>query len=433
METYLTYEIKVQGTASINTGSLPVPVGEVQTLFSDTLVVDFSSDEVSISSAKLESGFIRLKVDYNVVGQVEVQASCLQLRNANGQPFHVDQICTDGHLEIVLDLGGYSLTTHDDKVDIFLELTYVVGSATLPDPITLDYEVAFYQVMFNEIRGKFATVSLPVEKEWDFDLAYIAEHFAGTMTVLDPQVTCEIMNTFPIDANIVLQKAAISGPGASASLLATVPASIYVPASTNQFTPVPLPLASSITISPSYRQFEIDGTVALNTAGMDGPTMVLKADQIVHLRFNIVLPLKLKLDKLTFSDTLDFSGVDVPEEPAFSNLLLRLGIYNGLPLDFAMQGYFFDSPSQTIKDSLFTAFQPVRAAQNGVPQLTELFVSKEDLHAVQRMLDCDKVIIRAMLNTNGQPAVITADQTLKVELGAKFDVDVNVLVNNNKP
>ena len=145
----------------------------------------------------------------------------------------------------------------------------------------------------------------------------------------------------------------------------------------------------------------------------------------------MTLPLRVSADHITFRDTFDFkSGIELPDEPAFSNLGLRLGLNNGLPLSFGVQVYFFDSQTQTIQDSLFSNPQPVLAAVNGTPRLTELFAAKEDLYAVQRLLNCDAIILRASLNTDNQPVIINANQTLGVELSASVNVDVNELVHS---
>lgn len=430
LDTYFNDALHLSGSETMSIGSLPLPVDNIQTLFTETLSFEFPEDKLLIERAALKSGFVTVVLNYNVMAQVEVKLTCGQLTNSAGQAFHSELSASGGHYEQTFDFSGYTLNVQsDNKVEIDLEVSCVIGSS-LPSTIEFNYDVSFNKVLFSEVRGKFATVTVPVENTWEFDLQYIADHFAGTMTVLDPKVTCEIMNTFPIDANIVVQDATLSGPGISSSILSSTPATIYVPGSTGQYAPVQLPLASAITLSPSYRHFNLEGDVSVNPGGMNTPTLVLREDQLINLRIKIVLPLKMQLNHLTFSDTIDFSGLTVPEEPAFSNLLLRLGLYNGLPLSFAAQAYFYDSQTRTIKDSLFTSYQMVDAAVNGEPVLTELFVSKKDLHVVQEMLTCDQIIIKAMLNTDGRSAAIRSDQTLKVELGAQFNMDVNVLVNN---
>lgn len=431
LDTYFNSEaLHLHDATSYSISSLPVPVEGVQIIFDEKVVFGFPEDKVMIETASLKSGLITLTLDYNVMAQVQVRATCTQLTNSAGEPFQSVLSTSGGHYEQTFDFSGYTLTVpSDNRLEIDLEVSCSLGTS-LPDPIEFEYDVRFTKILFSEIRGKFATVLASVNETWDFDLGYIADHFAGTMTILDPKVTCEIQNTFPIDANVVFENATLSGPGVSCSILSSSPVSRYVPGSTSGYAPVDLPLASAITLSPSYRHFNLQADFAVNPGGMSTPTLVLREDQLINLRLKIVLPLKLQLNHLAFSDTLDFSGLTVPEEPAFSNLLLRLGLYNGLPLSFAAQAYFYDSQTNTVKDSLFTSYQPVAAAENGEPRLTELFVSKKDLHVVQELLSCDQIIIKAMLNTDGLPVEIRSDQTLKVELGAQFNLDVNALVNN---
>lgn len=413
---------------------LPAPAGGVQVLYRDTIEAQFPEDVVRLSSAQLSSGKLTVKIHYNIPREVRLVLSCPQLQSGSGQSYHIEETSSGGYYEHTFDFSGYSLVVpSDNMVNIFLDVTCPTGGPALPDVLTFSYEATFENVSFSEVRGNFATVSLPVEADFDFDLNYIADHFSGSIEVLNPKIDCQVMNTFPVDARVVIDEATLHGTGVSSSLLATSPTTLSLPANTNGFVSVPFPLAPSITLSPTFRQFTFKGEASINTPGLNGQELVLTADQIIHVRFKVSLPLKVKLNQLSFSDTLDFPGVEVPDESAFTNLLLRLGVYNGLPLNFSVQGYFYDSQTETLRDSLFTEYKPVLSSVNGEERLTELFVAKEDLHAVQEMLSCDKIILRAMLNTNGIPAAISADQKLKLELSARFDVNVNTLVHQQNP
>ncbi len=156
--------------------------------------------------------------------------------------------------------------------------------------------------------------------------------------------------------------------------------------------------------------------------------MVLRDDQLISLRFKVVLPLKMSVNNVTFRDTIDFGGLEIPDEPAFSNLLIRLGITNGIPLNFNLQAYFYDSVTGTVKDSLFVEPRTILSAQNGYPRTSELFATKENLNEVQRMLTCDHIILKAGVFTDGGAVTINADQFLAVMLSGRFNVDINQLV-----
>jgi hypothetical protein len=235
-----------------------------------------------------------------------------------------------------------------------------------------------------------------------------------------------------VRGTIVLDQAQLSGGGYSASLLSHTPATVEVPASTNEFVPVNLPIASSLLLSPDYDHFTLNGNAVINPDGFSTPTLVFRDDQLISLRIAVVLPLEINMDDIMFRDTIPFGGINLPSESAFTNLVLRLGVVNGLPLNFQLQAYFYDSQTGTIKDSLFTSPQMVLSAQNGVPRVSELFAARENIEEVRRMFDCDNIILQARLTADQYPISINVAQTIQLKLSARMNVDLNSLVNLDK-
>lgn len=429
LDSYFNQDIEVSGSKTFSSGSLPPATGGVQILYKDTLTAELPADKVIIESASIKEGQINVHVTYNINASTTLTFTCPQLRNASGQAFSVEASASGGEYQGTFNVSGYTLTgTPSNKIDFYLDVS-CNASGSLPSQLTFNYQASFNHLRFTEIRGKFATVNLPLNKEWDFDTEFLRQHIAGTVTIMNPQVTCEILNTFPIDGNIVLNEASLSGPGVSGSLLASSPATIYVPGSTGQFTPVSLPLTSSLLLSPDYNHFKLVGNASLNPNGLNTPTLVFSEDQLISLRLTVTLPLNFSVDNIHFYDTIAFGGVNLPAEMGFSNLFLRMGLTNGLPLNFQMQAYFYDSQTATVVDSLFDEARVVARAQGNVPQLTELYATKESYNDVQRIFACDKIILSATLFTDGQPVSINVNQSLRVQLSARFNMDMNEIVN----
>ncbi len=430
LDSYIHQDISVNGTKTFSSAGLPPAVGNVQVLYNDTLTAELPADKVIIESASLKEGLVNIQVSYNLTQLTTLTVTCPQLKNAAGQIFEVSANATGGSYQETFNVSGYTLTcAADQKIDFYMEVKSSVNGVSLPDELTFTYNASFSQLQFNEIRGKFATVDLALDKEWDFYTEFLRQHINGTMTIMNPQVTCEILNTFPVDGNVVLQEATLSGPGVSGSLLATTPATIYIPGSTGQFTPVSLPLASSLLLSPDYNHFKLRGNASLNPNGLSTPTLVFRDDQLISLRLTVTLPLELSIDNIHFNDTINFGGINLPSEMGFSNIFLRMALYNGLPVNFQMQAYFYDSQTNTVKDSLFTDARTVLSAQGETPRMTELFATKENYSDVQNMFACDKIILSAKLFTEGQSVSINANQSLRVQLSARFNMDVNGLAN----
>lgn len=416
------------GSKSVSGSSLPTPSGTQVPLFEDTVSVVFPNDEVVLNSASIKSGLVDIHIVYNMTQTINVYIVCPQLTNASGQPFQITESCSTGNFSTTVDFGGYNLAVPNENTLVFyLSVIAISNGNPFPTTATFDYDVTVRQMRFTRIEGNFKTVELPFDEEWDFDLSFLREHVTGSMQLYNPQVVLEVMNSFPVDADIMLNEAALAGPNVTSSIISSSEVHIPVPASTSGFEPENLPLASTILLSPNFSSFRLRGSASVNTPGLNTSNhLVFTDDQLINLRISVKLPLQLSVNQVTFRDTFDFStGFDIPDEPAFSNLGLRLGLINGLPFTFGVQVYFYDSQTQTVKDSLFNNPQPVQAAVMGSPRLTELFATKEDLYAVQQLLNCDRIILRASLNTDNQPVTVNIRQTLGVQLSASFNLDVN--------
>jgi hypothetical protein len=429
LDSYFHSPIEVSGSESYPSISLPLPSSGVLVLFEDTLKAVLPADKVYIIDASIKSGIVNVSLNYNIPFSTRVVAYSPQLRNSSGQMFRIEENISGGHFEKNYDLSGYQLAVPDDQsVDIYLEVTCSPSGGTLPSQLSFSYDVSFSQIRFSQIRGNFAAITLPVDQEWDFNMNFLKEYITGSITLMNPKLTCEIMNTFPVEGKVKVDEAMLSGNGVSSSLINGSTGYLDIPGSTVQFTPIEVPLASSIFISPDFSHFSLNGTAVINPNGLSSPVMVFRDDQLISLRFKIVLPLQLSVNNVTFRDTIEFGGLDIPDEPAFSNLLVRLGITNGIPLNFNLQAYFYDSTTGTVKDSLFVQPRTILSAQNGHPRTSELFAAKENLNEVQRMLTCDNIILKAAVFTEGGPVTISSDQFLKVMLSGRFNVDVNQLV-----
>lgn len=430
LESYFNSDIVAEGTTSISSDDLPPIQGNIQVLYVDTIVAQFPADMILLESAALKSGQIVLQVDYNVVQPTRLVVSCPQLTNATGQQLYLEAQSTGGSYTTTLDISGYTLTVpSDNEIDIFMEVSCVTNTGSLPNEMLFNYSATFQQIVFREIRGKFAAVDLPMDNEWDFDSQFLRDHISGNMVLHDPQVNVEILNSFPVNGTVVFEQAELSGGGNSTSLLASSPETVEIPGNTGQFVPVELNTASTLLLSPDYSHFTLKGNAVINPGGFSTPTLVFRDDQLISLRISVVLPLNVDIDDITFRDTIPFGGVSLPSESAFSNMLLRLGITNGLPLNFQLQAYFYDSQTATVKDSLFTDTQMVLSAQGGVPRVSELFATKNNFEEVQQMFNCDNIILQAHISTDGSPISINVAQAIRFKLGARMNVDMNGLVN----
>ena len=154
LDSYFNNPIEVSGSASFPSMDLPIPSGNMQVLYRDTIPVAFPSDLVVINRADLKSGLITFNITYNVDRQVHVVATCPQIVNASGQPLRVDEISSNGTLHNTYDLSGYSLVLSNNSLEVYLEVSCPLSGAPLPSELSFSYNLSLSQILFSEIRHK---------------------------------------------------------------------------------------------------------------------------------------------------------------------------------------------------------------------------------------------------------------------------------------
>lgn len=158
-------------------------------------------------------------------------------------------------------------------------------------------------------------------------------------------------------------------------------------------------------------------------------------DANAHLEF----PLDMTVEQFRYRDTFSFSslsGIDSTLEDNrwdyVKSMLLRYEFINGIPLDLAVQVFFTDS-NYTVLDSLFESRNVLKGAQ--VDPYTAMVTDKTRSGAQYITFDKERVshlaktrfllLEAAATTTQSQRAVLSADQTLRMRMGAKVNLKVN--------
>ena len=158
-------------------------------------------------------------------------------------------------------------------------------------------------------------------------------------------------------------------------------------------------------------------------------------DVNAHLEF----PLDITVEQFRYADTFDFptlgaidSSMDSDGWQWVQSLLLRCEFINGLPLDMNVQLYFIDS-NYRVLDSLFTDRSLLQGAV--VDPLTGLV--KEPVRVPAKFISFDRDRVRLLsrcrymllyadaASTGKQRVLLTADQKLRVRIGARVNAKAN--------
>ena len=153
----------------------------------------------------------------------------------------------------------------------------------------------------------------------------------------------------------------------------------------------------------------------------------------------VELPLDLSIEQFHYVDTLQFSSLsDIDESMGddtwdyVKSMLLRYEFVNGIPLNLDVQVFFADTNYQVL-DSLFTnrsvlqgaAVDPVTALVKTPTRSGPNYITF-DKERVSHLANTRYLILDAAATTTDlQRVVLTADQTLRVRMGAKVNAKVN--------
>ena len=146
LDSYFQKDIAVEGSKTFSSVELPPIQGNVQLLYSDTLLAQFPADEILLESAILNSGQIELQINYNIMQTTRIVVTCPQLVSASGQPFHVEAQSNGGTYVTTINLDGYTLTVPaDNEIKILIEVSCDANTVSIPNELSFSYRAAFQQ------------------------------------------------------------------------------------------------------------------------------------------------------------------------------------------------------------------------------------------------------------------------------------------------
>ncbi|MBO4403329.1 MAG: hypothetical protein J5792_06600 [Bacteroidales bacterium] len=403
-----------------------------------------SYDQYALDSVMLRSGKITFILNHNCPLDVRVEMSSPNIREADGTGFTRVIEVDSQHHENVMDLSGCAFVLSDSILTMILHITcYPLVLEPLPDSIWLDFTVKLNEFAVRKISGKFAPVVIDTSMTETFDVGMLSDYVDGSLTLYDPQIDLYLYNSLPIKVDLDLNRLALKGSGYFCSLLSETPAKVTIPSATADFTKVDIPITHALTLSTKVSQFDFAGKATINPDGMSTPTLHVTDQEVVGMRAAVKVPMKRKVDDLSIRDTLDFGTDAIDMEDVVRNLVLRLKLENGLPLDVQVQVYFCDSSqNMRIVDSLFTNATSIAGGYDK-PVTTSKYVEIKDISQINRILTADKAIVHAVMHTDGRQVQFSTSQYLRCAVSAKCNVDYNRVYkefldkdndkNNNKP
>jgi hypothetical protein len=352
-----------------------------------------------------------------------------------------------------LDLSGWRLLPEHDDVPGGVEHAMVLAGAILLSNNSawssvagegVAVEMSLTNLVFDVAWGDFGSATVALDED-SLKLALFDDRFSVEALDMErAELVLHAVNGFgvPLLFDSTQAYSAVIETGAATDL--NFAGSWTVPAAAS---PWGMPGEASVLIDesnsslpamlgPEPRHLVLAVRAGLNPSGpppLSSPNFIT-ADARLEISAAARLPLKARLHGLTFRDTLALNAdIEWPDE--VDSLELRIIATNGLPFGAELQLLLLDSTG-TALDSLAAEEVPLLAAApidaQGLPMAAAVAIVDIPFDAVRAEVLSDvthiglRVRARSSQSASGVHAAITETAELKIELGAKFYVHVEL-------
>ena len=391
-------------------------------------------------------------------GILEIYSDDLEL---NGQPYmqRIEVSDATGTFtdHVIIDLAGAKLrldnTTDPDTTYMDLRFDFRVindGNDILPSQV-VDIQNTFQNLEFQKAFGYAGSFdSLIIEQSMDFD--FLDFPFDGSVSLLNPQLKLEVLNSFGMPFGIQLKDvegrfatgppiAIYMGPDidtiiVNAPTLAQVGESIPTNVSIDSTNSNMADLATT-----DLRGLDFTVRALGNPLGTTDNFLLDTSKMSVNLE--VLVPLHLKIEDVVLTDTFEFEFPDsIGETPVETENLefvyVQLDTRNGLPLDIDLQVYFVDS-AWDVLDSLFDDTNR-NILPSGILDASGRVIARSDGSVkisidqakLDRIWDAKNIILKAFIQTTensmgeAQYVKFYSEYSLYFKLGAGARISITL-------
>lgn len=389
--------------------------------FSHDFTYSLENEYVILKGAAIDSAILNVDLSLNLPVSGSVTISTSEILRSDNTPFEwTFYLNGDASLQ-TLDLSGcYLYTPNTDEIAFHLDAQVSLLSYNFQPDLSVDVDLSLSDVSLRELEGYLAAFSLPFEQSVDFNLNL--NSLGGNIEVFEPQLILSSQNSFGVEGLCNMQTAALMGANHPESSFIPTSTTITIPASDTYFEQ-DVNLNSSILIYPDYNRIEVAGEAIINPQGFESGLIHIDKNSSISLKAEIVIPLKVDFNKLSFVDTLNLNLNALPNIEELQDITLRIAFENGLPFDLSGQLYFCDENYQIV-DSAFSSSELLSACYWETPTICKpIFVTVSDMEELNRLIACPYMIFLAKVDSDSQISVQT-DQTLRARISAKTNLNL---------
>ncbi len=412
----------------------PIPFGNSTNIFSIEQDFGFDAENAKIRYVKIKSGAINFSFKSDVDGYLDLEF-LLPGITLNGEVLEIfaqTEPATNLNLfesSFSVDVSGYEmdLTGQDgtERNSFYGELS--VATSESPEYIAQIYgsdeivvEIELENIVFDEVRGFFGTLSQDLNEEIEIDIPGYA---GGSISLEEINLDLEIKNYLGVDAIINLDNITATNQFQETSeelnhsiisdqinftRAFETPNMVFPDIELLSFNSLNSNLAEFISITPN--QIGLTGFVELNPLGdLSGGNDFYRRDYPFEIDINLEIPLCLAADTLILIDTLD---VNLNEIEDISNLILKLNYDNHFEFNGELE-IFFPDQIETLGSFSLLAAPSENTSSN---QISEIELETDQLETLQ---SSNFLVVKAKIFTeNGQEIKIQADHKIDIILTA---------------
>lgn len=433
---------------------LPVPQFtyncKIDTLFDlgDVAQVSYHVDDFTLYEVAMKEGTMALGFEIENLDQLVAVTTELWTDHITNGSENINFILTNpGYDEN--DLGGYIIKPEDElmtfkaKVNIYMDkkineestlseindiINRIKNLTVDPKRISLygaieDAKVDYVRATINNLHERFGDTLSGI----DFDV----NNLTGDMWLHTPIIRLGYVNTFDFNINALIDTLDYKNNNdENISLLANTISMNITKTEEGQFNYFDISdgLVESMEMLGGVKEmyYSTDASISTSTPGL------ITEEPHIDLATNIEMPLKMKVNQLTYTDSFPVSlGESLKDVTNYlDEIELTFRAKNGLPLAIGMQIYTCDSTltqtGQFITDSIFKADEygvmhnviGSNFGGGGAANSTVILSIKND-KTIQHLLNANKLMMELTLTTDGKMVTIKTTDVLGLGIGLK--------------
>ncbi len=422
-----------------------------------TVVYNFGSAEVK--KLRVRTG----RVSFRVVSTIEEEMNVvyqIPYATKNGVPFYqtftVPPAPSGASSTYITnyDISGYEIDLRGkdpfikDTVNSFYSVLDVsIDSSGIERNISLDDSIFMYLGLLDlepeYAEGYFGQETIqvgPETEEFDF-----LSGMEGKIDFEDLNFSIDIENGMGASAQAVINQltsrntrkntiVALTGSGVAGPHV--LPPATYPPLTPSHYS-IPLNKSNSnikAFIEHLPDKLDYDVTIQTNPNGnVNNYKDFVTGESNLVATLNVDMPMSLKADNITLSDTIDFDFFALNNSQNILEGALNVVADNGFPFEVELQLYLLDGNGM-ITDSLVAAPRNIIAAASAdannkiTAPLRTVVVAKADQEKMKKLRATRKILVKAVINTPPQTSnywKIYSSYTFNVSLTGDFLYDQN--------